>query len=295
MKSRGSVDPLALALMAFTVLVWGFSWIVMKYMTDLIGPFSLVFWRCVTAFFMLLAIQLSVGQRFEVPPLGPSIAVALLQTTIFQCLAQLALTMGGAGQVVLLAYTMPFWAAAIARPVLGDRLSRMHLVAFVFAAVGLFLIIAPWKGFGNALALGPGLLGGVCWGVAVVVNKKLFRDRPPALLNFITWQMLLGAIFCAPFAFFVPQRPIVFSVEFFMGMAYMAMLASALGWWLWVSVIRRVSVAVAGMSSLGVPVLTVILAWWILGERPDAATLVGIASIVVGLVVVNLAAARPSV
>ena len=183
-------DPAALVLMAFAVVVWGFSWVVMKYMMDWIGPFNLVFWRSLVAFCVLLVLQLSVGQRFEVPPLGPSLLVALLQTTLFQCLGQLALTMGGAGQVVLLAYTMPFWAAAIAWPVLGERLSRLHLASFILAAVGLVLVIAPWKGMGNVLALIPGLAAGLCWGGGVVASKKLFQERPPAMLNFITWQML---------------------------------------------------------------------------------------------------------
>lgn len=288
-----STDPVALMLMAFAIVVWGFSWIVMKYMTNWIGPFDLVFWRSVVAFFVLLVIQLSLGQRFHVPPLGPSFAVALLQTTGFQSLGQLGLTMGGTGEVVLLAYTMPFWAAAIAWPVLGERLSRLHMFAFVLAGVGLLLVIAPWKGVGNVVALIPGVAAGMCWGAGVVVSKKLFRDRPPAMLNFITWQMALGAIFCVPLILLLPQRPTVLSVELVMGMAYMAILASALGWWLWLSVVRRVSVAVVGMSSLGVPVLAVILAWVLLGERPEGATLVGIGSIIVGLVVVNVAALRP--
>lgn len=291
MNSRRT-DPLALVLMTFAIIVWGFSWIVMKYMTHWIGPFDLVFWRSVIAFAVLLAIQLSVGQRFEVPPIGPSLAVALLQTTGFQCLGQLGLTMGGTGEVVLLAYTMPFWAAAIAWPVLGERLSRLHMFAFLLAAIGLLLVIAPWKGVGNVLALIPGVAAGMCWGGGVVVSKKLFQERPPAMLNFITWQMLLGAMFCLPLVLFVPQRPADWSVELFMGLAYMAILASALGWWLWLSVVRRVSVAVVGMSSLGVPVLAVILAWLLLDERPDSATLAGITSIMTGLVIVNLAALR---
>lgn len=279
-------------LMAFTIVVWGFSWIVMKYMVDLIGPFNLVFWRSVVAFLALLAIQLSLGQRFEVPPIGPSLTIAILQTTGFQCLAQLALTMGGAGQVVLLAYTMPFWAAAIAWPVLGERLSRLHGVAFLFAGVGLLLVIAPWKGLCTTLALVPGVAAGLCWGWGVVVSKKLFQERRPAMLNFITWQMLLCSVLCLPLLVFVPQRPTVWSVELFMGLGYMGILASALGWWLWLSVVSRVSVVVVGMSSLGVPVLAVILAWLLLGERPDSATLVGVASMITGLVVVNLAGMR---
>lgn len=293
MNSRRS-DPVALLLMTFAIIVWGFSWIVMKFLTQWIGPFDLVFWRSVIAFVVLLAIQLSVGQPLHRPPLGPSLAVALLQTTGFQGLGQLGLTMGGTGEVVLLAYTMPFWAAALAWPVLGERLSRLHLVAFGFAFVGLVLVIAPWKGVGNVLALIPGVGAGLCWGGGVVVSKKLFQERPPAMLNFITWQMALGAMFCLPLVLFVPQRETVWSVELFMGLAYMAILASALGWWLWLSVVRRVSVAVVGMSSLGVPVLAVVLAWLLLDERPDTATLVGISSIIAGLVVVNLAALRPA-
>lgn len=277
-------------LMAFAVVVWGFSWVVMKYLMNWIGPFNLVFWRSVVAFAVLLAIQLSVGQKFEVPPLGPSLAVALLQTTAFQCLVQLALTMGGAGQVVLLAYTMPFWAAAIAWPVLGERLSRLHLISFLLAAVGLVLVIAPWHGMGNVLALIPALASGLCWGGGVVISKKLFKEKSPGMLNFITWQMLLCSVFCLPLLWFVPQRPTDWSVELFLGLAYTGIVASALGWWLWLSVVRRVSVAVVGMSSLGVPVLAVILAWLLLGENPDAATLTGVAAIVAGLIVVNLAA-----
>jgi len=280
--------------MAFAIVVWSLSWIVMKYMTNWIGPFDLVFWRCVIAFLVLLALQLSVGQRLEIPPIGPSLAVALFQTAGFQCLGQLGLTMGGTGEVVLLAYTMPFWAAAIAWAVLGERPTRLHMVSFLLAAAGLVLVIAPWKGVGNVLALFPGLAAGLCWGAGVVVSKKLFQERPPAMLNFITWQMLLGAAFCLPLALFVPQQPIVWSVELFMGLAYMAVLTSALGWWLWLSVIRRVSVAVVGMSSLGVPVLAVVLAWLLLGEQPDWATLAGIGCIVAGLVIVNVAVLRPA-
>jgi drug/metabolite transporter (DMT)-like permease len=72
----------------------------------------------------------------------------------------------------------------------------------------------------------------------------------------------------------------------------MAILASAVGWWLWLAVVRRVSATVAGMSSLGVPVLAVILAWAILGERPSQLELIGIFLLMAGLVVVNLAPAQ---
>lgn len=282
-------DPVALMLVALAVVVWGFSWVVMKSMTQWIGAFDLVFWRSLIAFFVLLGLQLATGQAFEVPPLKPTLIVALLQTTGFQCLGQLALLAGGAGEVVLLAYTMPFWAAALAWPILGERLSGLHIAAFALAAIGLVLVISPWQGMGNVIALIPGVAAGLCWACGVVASKKMFQERPPAMLNFITWQMLLGSLFCLPLVLFVPQRPTEWSVELITGMAYLAIIATALGWWLWLTVVRRLSVAVVGMSSLGVPVLTVTLAWALLGEQPDGPTLAGVVSIIVGLVVVNLA------
>src|SRR5690606_41123066 len=89
-----------------------------------------------------------------------------------------------------------------------------------------------------------------------------------------------------------PQQEIVWEPVLFWGMAYMAVIASGLGWWLWLSVVRRVSATVAGMSSLGVPVLTVILAWLLLSEQPTALELAGVALIMAGLVAVNLPGPR---
>jgi drug/metabolite transporter (DMT)-like permease len=42
------------------------------------------------------------------------------------------------------------------------------------------------------------------------------------------------------------------------------------------------------MSSLGVPVLAILLAWVILGEVPDTLTKLGVVLVVTGLVVINL-------
>src|SRR3546814_15841371 len=93
--------------------------------------------------------------------------MALFQTTAFQCLAQFALITGGAGHVVMLAYTMPFWAALFAWAMLGERPSRRHMAAFALAAFGLLAVLAPWDGLGtllsSALALGGGIEIGRAW------------------------------------------------------------------------------------------------------------------------------------
>lgn len=288
----GQSDRGALLLMAVTVVLWSFSWIVMKYMTSLIGPFDLVMYRYAIAFVVLLAFVLATGRRLKRTPFWLTIGVGVFQTMAFQCLCQLALMSGGAGHVVMLAYTMPFWLVLFAWLIVGERLSGVHLVGFVFAAMGLVAIIEPWRGMGtlagSLLALG----GGMSWGLGAALSKLIFKRDRPDVLSLAVWQMLLGAVLTWPLTQLFPQPPLVWGASLFWGLVYTGVLATALGWWLWLSVVRRVSASVAGMSSLGVPALAVVFAWLILGERATHWELGGITLIMAGLVTVTLAGAK---
>lgn len=285
-------DRGALLLMAVTVVLWSFSWIVMKSLTSLIGPFDLVMARYVIAFVVLFFIALVTRKRIKFTAFWLTLGVAVFQTVAFQCLSQLALMSGGAGHVVILAYTMPFWLVLFAWLILGEQPSRAHLVGFVFAGMGLVAIIEPWKGLGSLTGSLLALAGGMCWGLGAALSKLIFKRDRPDVLSLAIWQMLLGAVLTWPLTQLFPQPAVVWGAPLFWGLAYMGVLASALGWWLWLSVVKRVSASVAGMSSLGVPALAVVFAWLILGERATAWELSGIVLIMVGLVTVTLAGVK---
>ena len=278
--------------MAATVLLWGMSWIVMKSMTGLIGPFDLVAARYGIAFVVMLVVLRAMRQSLRFPPFRLMMGIGLFQTAAFQCLAQLALITGGAGHVVMLAYTMLFWAALFAWALIGERPSRRQVSAFILAAFGLVAVLEPWKGLGTLLSSVLALSGGACWGLGMVFSKMLFQRHRVNVLAVTTWQMLLGSLFTLPFAWLWPQIPPHWGAPLYLGLAYMGVMASAVGWMLWMFVVRRVSAAVAGMSSLGVPVLAIILAWLLLGERPGPAELTGVVLIMAGLVVMNWPSSR---
>jgi drug/metabolite transporter (DMT)-like permease len=236
---------------------------------------------------------LCTGRSLKLPPLKLTLGVAVFQTVGMQSLCQLALMSGGAGKVVLLAYTMPFWVIGFAWVLLGDKPSNRHFIGFASAAVGLLCVIAPWKGLGSLSGSLLALAGGMCWGFGVVLSKMLFQRYSPDVLAMTTWQMLLGALLTLPLSLFIPQPSIRWEPAFIYSMIYTGVVASALGWWLWMTVVRRVSAAVVGMSSLGVPVLTVFFAWLLLGEKPGWSEYLGIIFILGGLAVVNLPLRRP--
>src|SRR3546814_13260257 len=84
-------DRGALVLISVTVLIWGMSWIVMKSMAPLIGPFDLVAARYGIAFVVMFALLLVKRQWLRFPPFCFPMGMALFPSTPFQVLAKYAL------------------------------------------------------------------------------------------------------------------------------------------------------------------------------------------------------------
>jgi drug/metabolite transporter (DMT)-like permease len=104
--------------------------------------------------------------------------------------------------------------------------------------------------------------------------------------------MLIGALVLGMVALAVPQRTMVWNWPFIAALTYSVVLASSLAWWLWSIVLQRLSTTVASVSSLGVPIVSVLLAWLILSERPSLMELSGIVLVLLGLVAISGVGAR---
>jgi drug/metabolite transporter (DMT)-like permease len=270
-----------------TVLIWAYSWIVMKQVLAHAGPFDFAALRYLIGAAVLFAALLLARQSLRPPPLLPTILIGLCQTAAFQGLEQWALLDGGAGHVALLAYTMPFWAVLLAWLLLDDRPSGRHWLGLALAAVGLLCIIEPWHELGSILSTMLALAGGVAWAAGTVLSKRMFRHHAPSVLNLTAWQMLIGGLALGITALAVPQRAIEWNLPFIAALAYSAVLASSVAWWLWSIVLQRLSTTVASVSSLGVPIVSVLLAWLILHEQPSMMELIGIVFVLLGLAAVS--------
>ena len=281
-SQRGAV----LALLA-TIGLWAYSWIVMKQVLAHAGPFDFAALRYLIGAAVLFAALLLSRQSLRPPPLLPMILIGLCQTAAFQGLEQWALVSGGAGHVALLAYTMPFWAVLLAWLLLGDKPTGRHWLGLALAAMGLLCIIEPWHSLGSPLSTALAVIGGIAWAAGTVLSKRMFRRHSPSVLNLTAWQMLVGGIALGIVALAVPQRSIEWNWAFIAGLAYAAVLASSLAWWLWSIVLQRLSTTVASVSSLGVPIVTVLLGWVILHERPSTMELIGIVFVLLGLIAVS--------
>lgn len=284
----------AVVAMGATVIIWAYSWIVMKQVLQYAGPFEFAALRYALGTVVLFALLALLRRPLSPPPLLATAIVGVSQTAVFQGLGQLALTSGGAGHVALLAYAMPFWAVLLAWVILGEHPTRRQWLGLGLAVIGLTSVIAPWNGLGSVASTVYALLGGVFWALATVVSKRTFRRHDPDPLTFTAWQMGIGAAVLIVVAVVVPQRGIEWAPAFLGGLAFSVLMATCLAWTLWSIVVRRLPTAIASMSSLAVPVVSVFMAWGILHEKPTPNEWFGMAFIVAGLFAVSGIGGRPT-
>lgn len=289
MLSRGNSKPL-LALISLA-LIWGYNWVLMKQALTWSAPLDFAALRSVLGGICLLLV-LAVWRA----PLKPlhwraTLLLGLLQTSGFIGCIALALEFGAVGKSTVLAYTMPFWALGFGVFVLGERLQRLQWWALGLAFIGLIFVLAPWTvRFGTASWLA--LAAGAFWGISVLLSKRLPVFTTEALINVSAWQMLLGGLALVPLALLFPGRPLDWNWTFVWVLAYNAIPASALAWWLWLYVVKQLPVSVSSLSSLAVPVVSLLLAWWLLGEQPAGYEITGMLLIFAALGILSLAARR---
>jgi drug/metabolite transporter (DMT)-like permease len=219
-------------------------------------------------------------------PLVPTLVYGLLQTAGFTLLATLAVSTGGVGKTAVLAYTMPFWLALLAWRFLGERLRPATWGAFALAAVGLGLVVTPLgpSDRANALAIGAGLV----WAASAVWVVRAQARARQDLLALTAWQMVWGALALGVVAALVPVH-VRWTPSFLWALAFLGVGASALAWSLWLFVLSRLPASVAGLGSLTVPVVGLLLAAAQLGELPSGRELTGIGCIVAALALQGLA------
>jgi drug/metabolite transporter (DMT)-like permease len=270
-----------LSLVAIAPL-WGYSWVVIKVALDDAPPFTFMALATALSAVCFFAVLLVTRRPLRPPPLGLTVPIGLLQTSLFNILATVALSVGGAGKVSVLAYTMPFWLLLLAWLFLGERLRGLQWPAVALAFAGLVLVVRPWD-IGGALSGVLACAAGLVWAGGSLLIKLLQRRTHVDLLSLTTWQIMVGAVPLIVIAALTQSGWPQWTGTFVACLAYVVLLSSGLCWVLWTFALRSLPAGGAGMGTLAVPVIGVAASWIQLGEEPTAAEAAGIALIIAAL------------
>jgi drug/metabolite transporter (DMT)-like permease len=278
---RGRAEAyLALAVLS---LVWGYSWVAVKIATRDASPLLVASLRAALGAVALIAVLAATRRPLRPPPFLPTLVYGLLQTTGFTLAQTLAVSIGEAGKVAILVYTMPLWLALLAWRFLGEKIAGAQKVALALAALGLGLIASP-LGSRSMLANALAVAAGIVWAASAVWVRRVLAKRAYDLLSLTAWQMVWGALALLAITFVSPVH-VRWTPSFIASIAFLSIGPTAFGWTLWLFILSRLPAGVAGIGSLASPVVGLAFAAVQLGERPSAREMAGIACIIGALAV----------
>jgi drug/metabolite transporter (DMT)-like permease len=276
--------PLA-ALIAL-VLIWGYSWVVMKIALRHAHPFDFAAMRVGLGAVLLFALVKARAQTLRLSSYRMAFVLGMLQVALFVALSHFALLKAGPGKTSVLVFTMPFWMIVFAHLIIGERMRGAQWIAVALAFAGLVLIVAPWELTSLAGSL-LAVTAGAVWAISAVLSKRWPVKGADPLL-YTAWQLLFGFIALATLAVVHPHESARWNAEFIIALGFSTIFATALGWWLWTYVLARTPAGIAGLNALGIPVVAVIASAIQLGERPPALEIAGMLLIATALLLLAL-------
>jgi len=262
-------------------LGWGINWVAARIILEALPP-----WTMRTVGIGLGTLTLFAAAIISGVPLSimrrdwlKVVIASFFNVAVFGAGSAYAQVYGTTSRAIVIAYSMPIWAALLARLVLKERLNAIKLAALGLCATGLTILIWPLARtgfpFGALFALG------CAWSWACgTVYLKWARIAAPTLAA-AAWQLLFGWLMLAAgmLAFDgLPQLwPLPGHIVAWLG--YNGFVGMGLTYFLWFVVVERLPTTTASLGSLLVPVVGVIGSAWLVGERPSLSDAIGFACI----------------
>lgn len=227
-----------------------------------------------------LAVRGELGRLRTARPglqLARGLLLALATLLFFTSLSVLPLAEANA-----IGFAMPLFVAALAVPMLGERLEIARLIAILAGLAGALFIVRPGSDLFTPYALLP--LGmAACNALYQILTRKVAGLEHP--LTSLVWGAIVGAVLLsaiAPFVWAPPQ-----AVSHGVLIVILGILAS-FGHWLLIKAYDHASASLLAPFTYSALVWAMLLGWLVFGDFPDGWSLFGMGIIVLsGLYIAN--------
>ncbi|HEX2789912.1 MAG TPA: EamA family transporter [Steroidobacteraceae bacterium] len=278
-----------LGLYTVAVLIWGSTWLVIKFQLGVVSPVVSVAWRFALAAVMLLAYS-AFRRRPLIFSARDHLWIALQGVLMFGLnyigvyLAEQYLTSGLVAVVFSIVVSMN---AVGMRLFFSQPIRATTIVAALIGVVGVALVFWPeLRSFSTSAEQLHGLelaLGATATAsLGNMVAARIHRRRLP-VMQINAWAMLYGAVFVGLVALASGQR-FAFDVSwpYVASLLYLSLFGSALAFGAYLTLMRRIGADRASYTAVAIPVVALLLSSVFEQMRWQFATFSGVALCVAG-------------
>lgn len=263
-------------------ITWGVTWPLMKIALTAVPPIAMRTSATGLGALTLLSVALLKRRSIAIPDrktwrhIAAAGLLNIVAFGLFSSFAQLAAT---TSRVAVLVYTLPIWAALLARLFLGERLTPIRVAALVLCAVGLAVLVYPLLGAGLPTGVLLALAAGFSWAAGTVYMKWAHIKGDPLAVT--TWQLIVGFFIIGACLPIFESSPIPWSLrsDALFGLLFTGIIGCGIAYALWFDVVGQLPATTASLGVLSVPVIGVLASMLLLGERPTPVDVIGFALI----------------
>lgn len=262
-------------------LAWGLNWPAVRVMLGTLPPFTLRWLGLGLGAALLLGFAALRGARLlpTRPALPFVIGGGLLAVAGFNVCTAFAQLATSTSRAAVLTFTFPLMSAVLAWALLGERPSRRGLAALALGGLGIAVLALP------ALQRPAGLVwplaAALFWAGSTVLAKRWPPEGDRLVLT--AWQLGLGAVVAGIGAAGAGESlPRHWPAPVLAALVFHVVIATALAYVLWYRLLAALSATVSSLTTLAVPVVGVLGAMALVGERPSGLDLAGFALVLGG-------------
>jgi drug/metabolite transporter (DMT)-like permease len=263
---------------------WGLSWSAMRIALDEVSPWSMRLIGYGIGAVTLLVLIKAQGRSLTIPRGKDwlhNIVAAMFLAVGFGIAGTFAQLMANTSRVIIVNYSMPVWGSLMAYFVLRERINARSALGLALCVAGLTVLVYPVaeQSLREPMGLLLALCCAFCWGGGTVYMK--WARMKGDLLAITFWQVMVGVVaFAIGYGIFegLPRfEPLQWRT--WGGLVFNGVLGTGIAYFIWFNIIGRLSTAMASLGSLINPVVGVLGAVIILGDRPTLSDWLGFALI----------------
>lgn len=270
------------------VLIWGLTFVPSKIVLLEMGPFTLAELRFCIALAVLLPTVSRSGvspNKLRGLPWRTLAAMGFTGVAVYFGFQNLGLARTSATEAGLISASVPAVTAALSALVLHERLRLARLVGIAGSMAGVAVMILGSSSTQSGSLAGDLMLlvSAAAWAFYTLMNKEIGGKLSEGLI--LTSTIAFGALFLAPPAIFELAThgfgPV--SDAGWLSVLFLGIAGSAAAFFCWNAALRRLDASEASTYLNLVPLVTVISAALMLGERITPPQLLGGALVVTGV------------
>jgi drug/metabolite transporter (DMT)-like permease len=281
MDDVAATAKLLLVLLSFC---WGLSWSAMRIALYEVSPWTLRFLGYTIGAATLFGL-IKLQRRSLVIPWGRPwlhiIIASVFNVGSFGLAGTFAQLMAGTTRVIIVTYSMPVWGSLLAWLVLREHITARVAIGLSLCLAGIAVLVYPAleTSLHEPIGLLLALICALTWAAGTVYMK--WARIPGDLLAITFWQVMIGiAVFGAGYLIFEGAPKIVpLQWDTWAGIIFNGVLGTGIAYFIWFNIIGRLSTAAASLGTLSNPVVGIIGAAVLLGDRPTTYDMIGFALI----------------